>query len=71
MDGDRTHRALLRIDSALARLEAIALQPVPAKPTRERPTQDEGDIAQRHARLRAAVTQTLGQLDLLIESHDE
>lgn len=56
MDGDRTQRALLRIDKALTRLEAAA----------ERPADNERDLAARHARLRGAVTDALGQLDMLI-----
>jgi hypothetical protein len=62
MDGDRTHRALLRIDAALARLEAAAQQPAPS---------GDGDLAARHARLRGVVTEVLGRLDTLIVEYKQ
>ena len=57
MDGDRTQTALLRIDAALARLEAAASRPT---------SSGDGDLTARHERLREAVTAALGQLDGLI-----
>lgn len=60
MDGDRTHRALLRIDSALARLESAALEPAV-----------DAELAARHERLRATVVETLGRLDTLIANQTE
>ena len=68
MDGDRTHRALLRIDSALARLEAVALEP--PEPSAPEPATD-ADLVARHERLRAAVVETLGRIDTLIASQTE
>ena len=59
MDGDRTTRALTRIDAALARIDAAARRPAPAVPT------DSG-LAVRHNQLKDAVTQSLRQLDDLI-----
>lgn len=61
MDGDRTHKALLRIDTALARLEAAAQQPAG----------DESALAERHRALRAAVSATVSRLDALIESQQK
>ena len=60
MDGDRTHRALLRIDSALARLESVAIEP-----------RADADLASRHERLRTAVVKTIGRIDSLIASQTE
>lgn len=60
MDGDRTQRALLRIDKALTRIEAAAA----AKPAEG--TEDHADLVARHARLRGVVTEAIDQLDLLI-----
>jgi hypothetical protein len=62
MDGDRTHRALLRIDIALARLESAAQQPARS---------GDGDLAARHARLRGALTEVLGRLDNLISEQKQ
>ena len=59
MDGDRTTRALTRIDAALARIEAAARRPTAAIPT------DPG-LSERHTKLKDAVTQSLRQLDDLI-----
>ena len=64
MSGERTNRALARIEAALARIEAAARRPRP----------EPADAAElvalqtRHAQLRAAVTETLTELDQLIES---
>ena len=62
MDGDRTTHALSRIEAALARIEAAA--------RRAGGKADSAELAglqQRHERLRAAVQDSLGQLDALIE----
>jgi hypothetical protein len=56
MDGERTHRALQRIDVALSRLEAIAA----------RPAKDSSELEARHAHLRDAVSGVVGKLDALI-----
>jgi hypothetical protein len=61
MEGDRTDRALARIEAALTRIEGAARAPR---------TADGSEIAElqdRHDRLRAAVTHSLGELDALIE----
>jgi hypothetical protein len=62
MSGDRSSRALARIEVALARIEHAS---------RQAPTGSDGEeLAQlkvRHAALRAAVTDSLEQLDQLIE----
>ena len=55
MAGAAIEQALARIEAALDRVEAAAAKPA-----------GDGDLAQRHERLRAAVTQTLGQLDELL-----
>ena len=60
MDGDRTTRALARIEGALARLEAAARTSFVAE-------SGDAELAARHSKLRDAVTQTLRQLDELIE----
>jgi hypothetical protein len=59
MDADRTARALARIEQALARIEAAARQP--------RPAEQQPDLQRRHDKLKAAVQDSLQQLDLLIE----
>lgn len=62
MDGERSAQALTRIEAALARIEAAARAP--------RPAGTEAELAAlqgRHARLKAAVTESLEQLDALIE----
>lgn len=62
MDGDRTARALARIDAALARIEANAQQAGGQS--------GQGELAAlqaRHDRLRAAVQGSLEELDQLIE----
>jgi len=56
MDGGSIDQALNRIEAALARLENAAARPNPA---------DEA-LRARHERLRAAVTQSLRQLDELL-----
>jgi hypothetical protein len=62
MDGDRSNTAFARIEAALARIEAAAARP--------RTAETGGDLMQlqgKHDRLRAAVQDTLTQLDQLIE----
>lgn len=55
MDADRSSRALARIEQALARIEAASRRPAA------------GDLLRRHNQLKAAVQDSLQQLDLLIE----
>lgn len=70
MDGDRSEHALARIEAALARLEsAAAAVRVPAATIDT--DDDDSDAAlaalnARHERLRAAVNQSIHQLDTLI-----
>ena len=62
MSGDRSERALARIEAALARIE------VAARSARSR--DDDGEVTQlraRHAKLRSAVTDSLAQLDAMLE----
>ena len=62
MDGDPSNTAFARIEAALARIEAAAARP--------RAAQTGGDLGQlqgKHDRLRAAVQDTLTQLDQMIE----
>ena len=66
MDGDRGERALQRIDAALARIERAARQ----RPAAPGPAAGDPELAQRHARLREAVGQSLRQLDALIAEHE-
>lgn len=62
MNGERSSRALARIDAALARIEhAARRQPAGAEPA------ELARLQARHAALRAAVTDSLEQLDQLIE----
>ena len=66
MNGDRSEHALARIEAALARMEATAKQPRGPTPG----TAEGADIAQlrrKHEQLRQAVTQSLHQLDALID----
>ena len=56
MDGDPTTKALSRIEAALARIEAAAASAA-----------ELASLRARHNRLRAAVQDSLGQLDALIE----
>lgn len=61
MDGDRCERALMRIAAAAGRIEAAAKAP--------RAGGDNGELTAlrgQHARLRAAVSQSLTDLDALI-----
>ncbi len=62
MDGDRSKQAMARIDAALARIEGAA------KAARSSGnTADLAALQAKHARLRGAVQESLGQLDQLIE----
>lgn len=66
MEDTRSSRALARIEQALERIEASARQPKPVST----PLSGDTDLEQlrsRHNRLRAAVQDSLGQLDQLIE----
>jgi hypothetical protein len=58
MEQERTERAVARIEAAMARLE-VAAQAAPAATLNE--------ARGRHDRLRAAVTEALGQLDAMID----
>jgi hypothetical protein len=60
MDGNRTQRAVARIELALARIEAAARHP------RSSSADPDPALAARHARLRDAVGRSLAQLDQLI-----
>jgi hypothetical protein len=62
MDGDRTARAQARIEAALARIEAAA-QTAGSNSGADGLAQ----LQARHDRLRAAVQDSLAQLDQLIE----
>jgi hypothetical protein len=63
MSGDRTNRAIARIEAALARIEAAASQN--SKPSGS--SQELVALQSRHDRLRAVVTGSLAELDQLIE----
>lgn len=56
MTGERTQQALTRIEAALARIERAGTAAHDAA----------GDAARKHETLRAAVTETLRDLDILI-----
>ena len=62
MDGDRSKSAIARIEAALSRIEAAA-----ARPPAPSGDQELGKLRDKHDRLRAAVQDSLGQLDQLIE----
>ncbi|MEQ1540976.1 MAG: hypothetical protein HOO94_04015 [Novosphingobium sp.] len=62
MDGDRTARAKARIEAALARIEAAA-----QTAGSNSGSDGLGQLQARHDRLRAAVQDSLAQLDQLIE----
>jgi hypothetical protein len=67
MHGDRSKAAIARIEAALARIEAAAARP-PA-PSGPAPSGDADldKLRDKHDRLRAAVQDSLEQLELLIE----
>lgn len=73
MNGDRSEQALARIEAALARMEAgLARQTVGAPQARG--AEDGAEVTQlhhKHEQLRAAVTQSLHQLDALIGGAQE
>ena len=60
MEGPLPEFSLTRIEAALARIEAAAARPFGAA------LAGESNLAARHDRLRAAVTETLRDLDRLI-----
>jgi len=62
MTDDRSSRALARIETALARIEAAARRPAPMPRDAELAA-----LQARHDRLREAVQGSLQQLDQLIE----
>ncbi|MDR2857988.1 MAG: hypothetical protein LBV50_09085 [Novosphingobium sp.] len=59
MEGASVEKALDRMEAALTRIENAASRA--AAPDR--------DLAARHERLRAAVAQSLGRLDMLLAEH--
>jgi len=59
MDGGLVDNSLARIERALARIEAAASRPRDSAP-------GDSELRERHDRLRAAVGQTLRELDQLI-----
>ena len=61
MTGERTETALARVDAALARIEQASA----------RIASRTGTLARRHDHLRAAVAQTLHDLDLLIAEQEQ
>ena len=61
MNGDRSEIALARIEAALARLDTAA-----RRPQSSGDGNDAAQLIQKHEKLRAAVTQSLRQLDVLI-----
>lgn len=63
MNEDRSSRALARIEQALARIETAARRPAPVTDNAELSA-----LQARHERLVSTVQESLGQLDLLIES---
>ena len=63
MSEDRSSRALARIEQALARIEAAAGRPAPAANDAELSA-----LQVLHEQVVSAVLESLGQLDLLIES---
>ena len=63
MSGDRSSRALARIEAALERIEAATRN----RAHRAASSDELADLRSRHERLRAAVTDSLAELDQLIE----
>ena len=69
MEGDRSKRAIARIEDALARIEAAAGH-FAASPADAPPQSNDEELAalrERHERLRSAVVQSLEQIDAMIE----
>ena len=62
MEGDRTTRALARIEAATARIEAAATR----RPAATSPS--DPDLQARYDRLRAEAKGALAEVDALIES---
>ena len=60
MEGDPAELAMTRIEAALARIEAAAARPLAA---------DQG-LAERHDRLRGAVSEALSHIDDLLAEHE-
>ncbi len=65
MEDNRSSRALARIEQALERIETAARQPKPGSAPSG--AADFERLRVKHDRLQAAVQDSLGQLDLLIE----
>jgi hypothetical protein len=63
MSGERSSRALARIDAALARIEAASRHGA----TSVASSDELADLRARHENLRAAVSDSLAELDQLIE----
>lgn len=63
MSGDRSSRALARIEAALERIEAATRRGAQAGASSE----ELADLRMRHDKLRAAVADSLAELDQLIE----
>ena len=63
MSGERSSRALARIEAALERIEAATRRGAQVGASSE----ELADLRSRHEKLRAAVTDSLAELDQLIE----
>lgn len=63
MNGERSSRALARIEAALERIQAATRRGASNSAGSEELT----DLLTRHEKLRAAVTDSLAELDQLIE----
>jgi hypothetical protein len=63
MSGERSSRALARIDAALTRIEAATRRGA----TSGASSDELADLRTRHENLRAAVSDSLAELDQLIE----
>ena len=63
MSGERSSRALARIEAALARIEAASRRGAPSGASSD----ELADLRTRHENLRAAVSDSLAELDQLIE----
>ena len=65
MDEERIVRAMARIEAAARRIEAASIHvPVMAAPT------SDGELAEKHERLRREAWAALAELDSLIETID-
>ena len=65
MNGGTAQQAFDRIDSALARLESMAGR------LSGQPSTGDGELRERHERLRVAVSESLRQLDTLLAAQAE